>query len=223
MTVIVNEQDIDFCVDAIKLIKENNATFVKKNTSTINDKCIDIYKNCDDEVVIKIKEIDLIKAESPQRNCEEQPYEGSPLEMKHKLERANEWNFIKEGKFPAENTECLCIIRPKKEKDEPFGNKDFRAVLFYRNKKFYLEENTDNDSSLIYADDDYSELVVAWKEIVLPKMDDWYVTMSAYGEHVIRRECSENAMYKGTYEECEKWIERKNLNLFTMFRKQFDS
>lgn len=178
MTVIVNEQDIDFCVDAIKLIKDNNATFIKKDTSTINDKCIDIYKNMDDEVVIKIKEIDCIKAVSPQRNYEEQPYEeqpyeGSPLELKHKLERATEWNFVKDGKFPEENTECLCIIRPLKEKDEPFGSKDFRAVMFYRNKKFYLEENPDDDSSLIYADSDYSELVVAWKEIILPKETDY--------------------------------------------------
>jgi hypothetical protein len=161
MTVIVNEQDIEFCVDAIKLIKDNNATFIKKDTSTINDKCIDIYKNCDDEVIIKIKEIDLIKAESPQRCYEEQPYKDSP------------WNFIKDGKFPAENTECLCIIRPVKDKDEPFGCKDFRAVLFYRNKKFYLEEIPDHDSSLIYADSDFSKLVVAWKEIILPKEKDY--------------------------------------------------
>lgn len=174
MTVIVSEQDIDFCVDAIKLIKDNNATFIKKDTSTINDKCIDIYKNCDDEVVIKIKEIDLIKAESPQRCYEEQPYKGSPLELKHKLERATEWNFVKDGKFPAENTECLCIIRPVKDNSEPFGCKDFRAVLFYRNKKFYLEEKPDNeDLTICYADSDYSELVVAWKEIILPKEKDY--------------------------------------------------
>lgn len=133
---------------------------------------------------------------------------------------ANEWNFIKEGKFPAENTECLCIIRPNKENDEPFGNKDFRAVLYYRNGRFLLEENDDNEW-LRETNSDFTDLVIAWKEIVLPKMDDWYVSMSAYGEHVIRRECSKNAMYKGTYEECEKWIERKNLNLFTRFRKQF--
>ena len=88
MTVIVNEQDIEFCVDAIKLIKDNNATYIKKDTSNINDKCIDIYKNMDDEVVIKIKEIVPIKAESPQRNYEEQPYEGSPLEKKRQLEQA---------------------------------------------------------------------------------------------------------------------------------------
>lgn len=90
MTVIVNEQDIAFCVDAIKLIKKNNATFIKKDTIDINDKCIDVYTNMDDEVIIKIKEIDLIKADSPQRCYEEQPYEGSPLELKHKLERAKE-------------------------------------------------------------------------------------------------------------------------------------
>lgn len=156
MTVIVNEQDIDFCVDAIKLIKENNATFVKKDTSTINDKCIDIYKNMDDEVVIKIKEIDLIKADRPQQS-----------------ERTTEWNFVKDGKFPAENTECLCIIRPVKDDSEPFGCKDFRAVLFYRNKKFYLEEIPDDDRSLIYADSDFSKLVVAWKEIILPKEKDY--------------------------------------------------
>lgn len=175
MTVIVNEQDIAFCVDAIKLIKENNATFIKKDTIDINDKCIDVYTNMDDEVIIKIKEIEPIKADrpSPQRCYEEQPYKGSPLELKHKLERATEWNFVKDGIFPEVNTECLCIIRPIKEKDEPFGNKDFRAVLFYRNGKFYLEENHDNDSSLIYADSDYSELVIAWKEIILPKENDY--------------------------------------------------
>lgn len=133
--------------------------------------------------------------------------------------KANEWNFIKDGKFPTENIECLCIVRPKKEKDEPFENKDFRAVLFYRNGKFYLEENDDDDGLLQETDFDFTDLVVAWKEIVLPKMDDWYVTMNAIGRHEIRRECPKNVMYKGTYEECEKWIERKNLNLFTMFRK----
>lgn len=168
MTVLMNEQDIEFCVDAIQLVKDRNATFIKKDTSTINDKCIDVYKNMDDEVIIKIKEIDLIKADSPQCCYQEQPYEGSPLELKHKLERATEWNFVKDGIFPEENTECLCIIRPIKAKDEPFGNKDFRAVLFYRNGKFYLEENRDNDGTSLYADSDYSELVIAWKEIILP-------------------------------------------------------
>lgn len=169
MTVLMNEQDIEFCVDAIQLIKDRNATFIKKDTSNINDKCIDVYKNIDDEIVIKVKEIDLIKADSPQQTYQEQPYKGSPLELKHKLERATKWNFVKDGIFPEENTECLCIIRPIKEKDAHFGNKDFRAVLFYRNGKFYLEENRDNDSMLQYADSDYSELVIAWKEIILPK------------------------------------------------------
>lgn len=151
----MNERDIEFCVDAIKLIKERNATFVRKDTSSINDKCIDIYENSDNEIVIKVKETDLIKDEGP----------------RYKLDMNNGWNFVKDGKFPAENTECVCIIRPRQENGDPFKNKDFRAVLYYRNSKFYLEENTDtdDDSLLKYADSDYSDLVIAWKEIILPK------------------------------------------------------
>lgn len=87
--------------------------------------------------------------------------------------KANEWNFIKEGRFPVENTECLCIIRPNKEEGEPFGNKDFRAVLFYRNGKFHLEENDDSDSMLQATESVFTDLVVAWKEIVLPKEKDY--------------------------------------------------
>lgn len=87
--------------------------------------------------------------------------------------KANEWNFIKEGRFPVENTECLCIIRPKKDEGEPFGNKDFRAVLFYRNGKFRLEENDDSDSMLQATESVFTDLVVAWKEIVLPKEKDY--------------------------------------------------
>ena len=87
--------------------------------------------------------------------------------------KANEWNFVKDGKFPAEKTECLCIVRPLKEEGEPFGNSDFRAVLFYRNGRFYLEENDNNDSLLYETNSDFTELVVAWKEIVLPKEKDY--------------------------------------------------
>lgn len=86
MTIIVNEEDIAFCVDAIKLIKDNNATYVKKDTSAINDKCVDIFKNSDDELVIKFKEKDYVKAADPQPVHEEQPYKGSPLERIHKLQ-----------------------------------------------------------------------------------------------------------------------------------------
>ena len=64
MTVLMNEQDITFCVDAIKLFKDSNATYIKKDTTVINDKCIEIYKY-DDEIVIKFKEIDYVKASDP--------------------------------------------------------------------------------------------------------------------------------------------------------------
>lgn len=61
MTIFTNEQDIEFCVNAIKLIKDSNATFIKKDISSINDKCIDVYKNQDDKVVVKFKEQDCVK------------------------------------------------------------------------------------------------------------------------------------------------------------------
>ena len=159
MTIIVNEQDIEFCVDAIKLIKDRNATFAKKDTSVTNDKRISIYKNYDDEVVIKFEELSYVKEEN----------------LEHEVDIDNGWNFVKDGKFPAENTECLCIIRPRKENGDTFKNKDFRAVLYYRNSKFYLEENTDSDddSLLKCADSDFSDLIIAWKEIILPKEKDY--------------------------------------------------
>jgi hypothetical protein len=61
MTIFMNEQDIEFCVNAMKLIKDSNATFIKKDTSVIDDHCIDVYKNQDDKVVIKFTEQDCIK------------------------------------------------------------------------------------------------------------------------------------------------------------------
>ena len=92
MTVLMNEQDIAFCVDAIKLIKDSNATYIKKDTTVINDKCIEIFKNNDDEIVIKFKEKDYVKASDPDPDpepvYEELPYKGSPLERIHNLERA---------------------------------------------------------------------------------------------------------------------------------------
>ena len=70
MTIFMNEQDVDFCVNAIKLIKDSDATFIKKDTSVMNDKCIDIYKNQDEEVVIKFTEQDCIKKGSVQHEFE---------------------------------------------------------------------------------------------------------------------------------------------------------
>lgn len=91
MTVfIMNEQDIDFCVNAIKLIKDSNATFIKKDTSIINNKCIELYKTSTNEIVVKLNEDDYIQKENPQRWYGEMPYKGSPLEKKHQLERAKE-------------------------------------------------------------------------------------------------------------------------------------
>jgi hypothetical protein len=86
--------------------------------------------------------------------------------------KANEWNFIKEGKFPAENTECLCIIRAVKDNGQLFENKDVRCVLYYRNGRFSLDENDDNEW-LREVDSNFTDLVIAWKEIVLPKEKDY--------------------------------------------------
>jgi hypothetical protein len=83
--------------------------------------------------------------------------------------KANEWHYVKDGDLPKEeNLECLCIIRPMKEEGESFENKDFRGVLYFRNGKFYLDEDNSNDW-LKETNSDFTDLVIAWKEIVLPK------------------------------------------------------
>ena len=61
MTIFMNEQDVEFCVNAIKLIKDNNATFIKKDTSITNGKCIEVYTNQYNEVIVKFDEDDCIK------------------------------------------------------------------------------------------------------------------------------------------------------------------
>ena len=84
--------------------------------------------------------------------------------------KANEWHYVKDGDLPKEeNLECLCIIRPMKEEGEPFENKDFRGVLYFRNGRFYLDEDNSNDW-LKETNSDFTELVIAWKEIVLPEL-----------------------------------------------------
>lgn len=81
--------------------------------------------------------------------------------------KANEWHFVKDGDLPKEeNLECLCIIRPMKEEDEPFEPKDFRGVLYFRNGRFYLDEDNDNDC----FNSDFTKLVIAWQEIILPEL-----------------------------------------------------
>lgn len=108
MAFFANEQDIKFCVDAIDLIKNSNATFVKKDTSTINDQSIEVYKNSDNEVVVKFKEVVYVKAKDPQDCYEEQPYKGSPLEKKHQLEQAT--LLLKKWIDPRYNyEECLHL------------------------------------------------------------------------------------------------------------------
>ena len=83
--------------------------------------------------------------------------------------KAKEWHYVKDGDLPKkENLECLCIIRPMKEEGESFENKDFRGVLYFRNGRFYLDEDNSNDC-LKETNSDFTNLVIAWKEIVLPK------------------------------------------------------
>lgn len=63
----------------------------------------------------------------------------------------------------------------------------------------------------------------------MDKNEPWYVILNMDFRYEICRRCPKSGLFKGTYEECEKWIEqkkkcekhvkRKNLNLFTMFRK----
>lgn len=83
--------------------------------------------------------------------------------------KANEWHYVKDGDLPKEETlECLCIIRPV-IKGEPFENKDFRGVLYFSNGRFYLDEDNSNDW-LKETNSDFTELVIAWKEIILPEL-----------------------------------------------------
>lgn len=71
--------------------------------------------------------------------------------------KANEWHFVKDGDLPnTENLECLCIIRPDNEMLA-----DFRGVLYFRSGRFYLDEDDCNS--------DFTDIVIAWREIVLPE------------------------------------------------------
>ncbi len=80
--------------------------------------------------------------------------------------KANEWHFVKDGDLPnTENLECLCIIRPDNEMP---ANKDFRGVLYFRSGRFYLDEDNCNDC-FEETNSDFTDIVIAWKEIVLPK------------------------------------------------------
>ena len=80
-------------------------------------------------------------------------------------DKANEWHFVKDGDLPNTETECLCIIRPDNEMP---ANKDFRGVLYFRSGRFYLDEDDCNDC-FKETNSDFTDIVIAWKEIVLPK------------------------------------------------------
>ena len=83
--------------------------------------------------------------------------------------KANEWHYIKDGDLPKkESLECLCIIRPDNE-NEILANKDFRGVLYFRNGRFYLDEDC-NDDCFKETNSDFTDIVIAWKEIVLPEL-----------------------------------------------------
>lgn len=88
MTVFMDERDIRFCVDAIKLIKDSNATFIKKDTSITNDKCIELYKDSVDEIVVKVNEMDYIEESSD--DIKESDSRRRYLEKRHLLEQAKE-------------------------------------------------------------------------------------------------------------------------------------
>ena len=53
MEIFMDEKDIDFCKESIELMKKTGATFIKKDTSLINNKAIFVYKNQDGDLVIK--------------------------------------------------------------------------------------------------------------------------------------------------------------------------
>lgn len=61
MTVFMNEQDIEFCIKSVNLIKDADATFISRDTSIANGKKIDVYKNQDEKIVMKLTEQDCIK------------------------------------------------------------------------------------------------------------------------------------------------------------------
>lgn len=90
--------------------------------------------------------------------------EEETTELKAELNKAKEWHYPSKGEYPKEGTECLCNIRPKLDESEMlFGNQDFRGVLYYVKNKFLLDKE---DYGLINDTSDFTELVIAWKEIV---------------------------------------------------------
>ena len=79
------------------------------------------------------------------------------------------WHYIKDGDLPKkESLECLCIIRPDNE-NEILANKDFRGVLYFRNGRFYLDEDC-NDDCFKETNSDFTDIVIAWKEITFPEL-----------------------------------------------------
>ena len=69
MNAFMNEKDFDFCVNAIKMIKENNASYVKGDPSISNDG-VEVYKNQDDKIMVKIQVEDKVKYGSPQHELD---------------------------------------------------------------------------------------------------------------------------------------------------------
>lgn len=103
------------------------------------------------------------------KNCSKEKWQNG---AEFGYNKANEWHYVKDGDLPKkENLECLCIIRPMKEECESFENKDFRGVLYFKNGRFYLDEDNSNDC-LKETNSDFTNLVIAWKEIVLPKENE---------------------------------------------------
>ena len=91
------------------------------------------------------------------------------IALKKELNKVKEWHYVKYGDLPnTESLECLCIIRPD---NEMLANKDFRGVLYFRSGRFYLNEDNCNDC-LKETNSDFTDIVIAWKEIVLPKENE---------------------------------------------------
>lgn len=64
MIIYVDEKDIEFCSNAIKLIKENGATDIKKDKSDVDGSSIVVYPNAEGKIIIGFGKMDILNSET---------------------------------------------------------------------------------------------------------------------------------------------------------------
>lgn len=109
--------------------------------------------------------------------------------------KANKWHYVKDGDLPeVDNKIVSCICG-----DGYIDGKRHYILKLLTRKEFPLFQP-----------------VYAWKEIVLPELpkeikenEEWYVILNMNCKYEICRMCPKSGLFKGSYEECEKWIAQR--------------